>query len=62
MAIVLAALAIPSFTLTSRCDPDGWRTMPVTCWRWSWAALSERVSRNMAATRGWPVTVVRVDH
>jgi hypothetical protein len=61
-AIMLAALAILPFTLTSRCDPDGWQTMPLTCWRSSWTALSERVAGNMAATRGFPIVTVRVGH
>jgi hypothetical protein len=61
-AIMLAALAILPFTLTSRCDLDGWQTMPVICWRSSWMALNERVKGNMAATRGFPVSTVRVGH
>jgi hypothetical protein len=60
---LLAVFASLPIAITSRCDFDTWQTEPGACWRWSWAALSERVAGNMAATRGgWPVAIVRVDH
>ena len=59
-AIVLAALVLPA--MSSRCDLPAWQREPVTCWRHSWAALGERVSGNMAESRGLPVVIVPSGH
>ena len=59
-AIVATMLVILPVGFTSRCDVGSWQRTPVACWHRSWAALSDRVAGNMAATRGWPFSVVRV--
>ena len=67
---VMAAVAMAAFVavaarpvgLTPRCNGVAtWRHSPVACWRDSAATLIAGVERNMAATRGYPVIVVRVD-
>jgi hypothetical protein len=60
-AVVLTSLAIVPVAVTPRCDFAAWQMQPTACWRWSWAALSVRVAGNMAATRGFPLAIVRVD-
>src|SRR5215472_15589642 len=51
--------AILPIAMTSHCDLRTWQAQPVPCWRYSWAALSKRVSGNMAASRGFPLIIVR---
>jgi hypothetical protein len=59
MAAFLAVAALP-IGLASRCDGVAtWRHSPMACWRDSAATLIARVERNMAATRGYPIIVVR---
>jgi hypothetical protein len=58
MAVVAIGLVLLPATMVPRCDLDSWTSMPVACWRLSWSALSELVAENMAATFGWPVTIV----
>src|SRR5690348_3327986 len=57
--VILVVLAILPVAMTPRCDLATWRVQPVQCWRYSWGALSERTSDNMAASRGFPVVIVR---
>lgn len=54
--VVIVLVAPPTFA--SRCDQATWQIRPVTCWQYSWQALSARVAGNMTATRGYPVIVV----
>ena len=57
--MVLATLMTLPVVMTSRCSSAAWQQEPMTCWRYSWTAFSERVSNNMAASRGFPVIIVQ---
>ena len=54
VAVVAIGLVLLPATMDPRCDLDSWTSTPV-----EWSALSDRVSGNMAASRGWPVTIVQ---
>jgi hypothetical protein len=43
IALVTIVLAAPP-TLTSRCDQSAWHSDPISCWQYSWQALSARVA------------------
>jgi len=58
MAILAALLPVG---LTPRCGGVMWRNFPVACWQYSVAALVDRVEGNMAATRSFAFSVVRVN-
>jgi hypothetical protein len=61
--VILAGVMIATPpAITSRCDLSAWSAQPISCWRYSWDALSERVQGNMANTRGWPYVIVRSGH
>jgi len=60
VAIVIAAMVV-LVIMTPVCDRDGWLASPGGCWDASRQALTDQVSGNMEATRGYPVMVVRVD-
>lgn len=59
VAVVAVGLVVLPVAVVSRCDFDSWTSMPEVCWQSSWSALRDRVSGNMAATRGWPVVIVQ---
>lgn len=59
---MLAAMVILPIVVTPVCNLDVWRASPGACWRDGWSALVDRIGGNMAASRGYPVVVVRVDH
>jgi hypothetical protein len=58
--ILMVIMAIELVAASSACGSGGWQTTPGACWRSGWSALADRVSGNMAASRGHPLTVVRV--
>jgi len=60
-AVIIAATVAVGLpvAMVAQCEVDGWSSKPLTCWRLSWAALSDRVAGNMTATRGWPFIIVQ---
>ena len=60
--LAVLAVAVLPVAMTSRCELGAWQIAPVACWWYSAAGLVERVKGNMGATRGFPFTIIRVDH
>jgi hypothetical protein len=60
LMIALVAAVILPIVATPVCNLGAWRATPGACWHGAWSALADRISGNMAASRGYPVTIVRV--